>query len=468
MEADFNGLNKEIYGNRMMNNVRRHGPMEEEIFSDKGKTADDGALAKTLFFDLARQTRRPASLASIDAANCFDSIFHAIASLIFRAVGVPANAMESMLSAIQNMRYFLRTAYGDSTSYAGSTIDVKFQGLCQGNGAAGAGWGVVSIVIVRCQKRKGFGGKFLCPISVLQSHIAAILLVDDTDLLHINMEETESVEAVHAQCQAGITNWGHLLVASGGAFKPPKCFFYLISFGWDKDGNWFYEPNEQDESYLVAVPMPDGSMAPIDHLAVTDSKEILGVFTCPAGLSEDFLDAMGTKAQDWVARAGEGKLRRRDIWFLMDHQLWPSAGYSLSSCLASWDDLDKCLDRQYWQAIPLGGMVRSAPRALRQLDRGFFGVGCHHPGVECLIGQLNKLIMHYGCPSFLGLEIKASLELFILELGVTPQPLQESYSCYHDRVTHCWLTRLWEKVSKFHISVSFLDVPVKPPRANDK
>ena len=87
----------------------------------------------------------------------------------------------------------------------------------------------------------------------------------------------------------------------------------MISFGWDKDGNWFYEPNEQDESYLVAVPMPDGSMAPIDHLAVTDSKETLGVFTCPAGLSEDFLDAMGEKAQDWVARAGEAKLRRRDI-----------------------------------------------------------------------------------------------------------------------------------------------------------
>ena len=128
----------------------------------------------------------------------------------------------------------------------------------------------------------------------------------------------------------------------------------------------------------------------------------------------------------------------------MDHQLWPSAGYGLSSCLVSWDDLDKCLDRQYWQAIPLGGVVRSAPRALRQLDRGFFGVGCHHPCVECLIGQLNKLMIHYGYPSFLGLEIKASLELLILELGVTPQPLQESYSRYHEQVTHCWLTRLWE------------------------
>ena len=113
--------------------------MAEEIFSDKGKTADDGTLAKTLFFDLARQSLRPASLASIDAANCFDSISHAIASIIFRSVGVPDSAVESMLTALQNMRYFLRTAYGDFTSFAGSSINIKFQGLCQGNGAAGAG-----------------------------------------------------------------------------------------------------------------------------------------------------------------------------------------------------------------------------------------------------------------------------------------------------------------------------------------
>ena len=44
MEADFNFSNKIIYGARMMNNVRTHGWMPEEIYSEKGKTADDGSL----------------------------------------------------------------------------------------------------------------------------------------------------------------------------------------------------------------------------------------------------------------------------------------------------------------------------------------------------------------------------------------------------------------------------------------
>ena len=63
-----------------------------------------------------------------------------------------------MLTAIQDMKYFLRTACGDSTEFAGSTIEVKFQGLCQGNGAAPAGWAVISITILHAHKAKGHGG----------------------------------------------------------------------------------------------------------------------------------------------------------------------------------------------------------------------------------------------------------------------------------------------------------------------
>ena len=155
MEADFNFSNKLIYGVRMMDNVRKYGFMPGEIYSEKGKTADDGSLAKVLLYDIARQSRVVAGLSLIDASNCYDSIAHAIASLVFQAFGVPEEVIESMLTAIEEMKYFLRTAYGDSTNFAGSKITVKFQGLCQGNGAAPAGWAVISITIFMAHKEKG-------------------------------------------------------------------------------------------------------------------------------------------------------------------------------------------------------------------------------------------------------------------------------------------------------------------------
>ena len=70
----------------------------------------------------------------------------------------------------------------------------------------------------------------------------------------------------------------------------------------------------------------------------------------------------------------------------------------------------------------MGGVIRSAPVPLRQLDAGFYGVGCPHVGVECFVEQTNKLLMHYGCPSSVGFGCKVSLEYVILELGVSFQP----------------------------------------------
>ncbi len=157
MEADFNAMNKEVYGVRMLNTARKYKLVPEEIFSKKNPMADDGGLAKTLFYDIAWQTRLTAAIASVDASNCYDRIAHAMALLIFQSFQVEDTAVATMLEMIQKMKFFLRTAYGDSTNFAGSTIEVKTQGLGQGNGASLAGWCVISIMILRAHGKKGHG-----------------------------------------------------------------------------------------------------------------------------------------------------------------------------------------------------------------------------------------------------------------------------------------------------------------------
>ena len=46
MEADFNAMNKEVYGVRMLEEARIYKLVPEEIFSEQNQTADDGGLAK--------------------------------------------------------------------------------------------------------------------------------------------------------------------------------------------------------------------------------------------------------------------------------------------------------------------------------------------------------------------------------------------------------------------------------------
>ena len=154
-----------------------------------------------------------------------------------------------MLTTIQEMKFFLRTGFGDSTDFASSRVEIKTQGLCQGNGAAPAGWAVVSICLINAHKKRGHGGHFICPISKLKSHIAGVIYVDDTDLIHFRMEELEDREETFFGLQEAIVNWGKLLLASGRALKPSKCFYHLISFKLKADGTWAYEDNVGNEEY---------------------------------------------------------------------------------------------------------------------------------------------------------------------------------------------------------------------------
>ena len=133
----------------------------------------------------------------MDAANCYDTVAHAIASLTFQAFGVTEEAVQSMLLAIEKMKYFLRTACEDSTNFRGRKLEAELQGLCQGNRAAPAGWAVISITILGAHKRKGYGAHFVCPISQQTGHPSAILFVDDTDLIHIDMNQNQSVLEAH-------------------------------------------------------------------------------------------------------------------------------------------------------------------------------------------------------------------------------------------------------------------------------
>jgi hypothetical protein len=90
-----------------------------------------------------------------------------MASLIFQSFGVESAAVSAMLKTIQEMKFFLRTAYGDSKTFAGSSIEIKMQGLGQGNGASPAGWCVISIVILQAHGAKGHGAQFIAPMSLV-------------------------------------------------------------------------------------------------------------------------------------------------------------------------------------------------------------------------------------------------------------------------------------------------------------
>ncbi len=104
-------------------------------------------------------------------------------------------------------------------------------------------------------EKKGHGATFYCPITNLQHHLSAILYVDDTDLLHIDLTKDKSIDEVHKAIQTSVNSWGNLLIATGGVLQPSKCFYTIISFEWEK-GQWNYTDNTFSIKFGITVPLP--------------------------------------------------------------------------------------------------------------------------------------------------------------------------------------------------------------------
>jgi hypothetical protein len=204
----------------------------------------------------------------------------------------------------------------------------------------------------------------------------------------------------------------------------------------------------------VNVPLPGGTEAPIAYKKVNHAEKTLGAMTSPDRKSEASIAMMQEKAQSWINAVRGGHLHCRNVWFLLKVQFWPWVGYGLCSTTAIFRELEQALHRQYYQILPLGGVVRHTTVASRTIDSGFYGVGLPHAGVEATIAMTNKLLMHFGCSTMTGRFMRISYSLLLVELGLSFQPLQVDYGKLNHLVTHTWMKMLWEKVSMFGIIVT--------------
>jgi hypothetical protein len=81
-EANFNCYNQFIFGRSAMQTLTASGYIPEDLFSQKGSTAEDAKFDKTLMADLSRQACHPMIVTLADAAYCYDRVNHVNMSLV--------------------------------------------------------------------------------------------------------------------------------------------------------------------------------------------------------------------------------------------------------------------------------------------------------------------------------------------------------------------------------------------------
>ncbi len=285
MDGDFNFYNKWIFSQVAVNKLYEIGYIPEDQYSKKGSTVEDLKLDNCLTMDLSRQFRQPLAAFSSDADKCYNRINHIIMSLLLLTIGGDKGYINTMMTPIQQMRFFQHTGRGDSNTFMGGRPGTNpLQGLCQGNGAAPACWLMLSSLMMSVYRRGNHVSTWVLPISGEAIEFMGEIYVDDMDLLTILPDVFDS-DAILLAVQNNLDKWAKLLIATGGALNPDKCYWYMVSYVYH-EREWMYDDTKL---YELTIILPDGTCRAITQLRVTDSRKMLGVWSLPNGSDKKHL-----------------------------------------------------------------------------------------------------------------------------------------------------------------------------------
>jgi hypothetical protein len=330
LKADFNWYNKLIFAHRLEQFCRKHDLIPHEQFAKSKSSCEEATLVKNTVCDTSRIMHASFIVGGADLDQCFNCSNSPVAGVSARAHHISAASTRLMLTTMQHMQYFVRTGFGISKEpiFGGKDGDLLMS-LGQGSGAAPMGMYNIITLADNAYKRLGHGINMQTAISMRIFLLAAIIYVDDTDLLHwskfYGIEDKEFL----ADAQAYTIDWCMLVQATGGAVKPAKSFWYLLLLWKFRGGKPILKQKPEYRHLSLFVTQPNAAPARIPLLENSHTEKTLGVWSNPLNAPTVPLTKLKDKGFAWVDKVRLRPLERRDVWLSLTTQEYPKWSYGL-------------------------------------------------------------------------------------------------------------------------------------------
>jgi hypothetical protein len=414
LEANFNMNNKKLGRDAMQFAERCNALAKEQYGGRKNHRAAEVALNAKLVNDIFRQTKRAGVICSNDAQSCFDRIVHSVCSLSLQRLGMPLAPIISMLTTLQNLTHYVRTAFGDSDAgYGGPNQPIPMQGLGQGNGAGPAGWIAVSTPLIEMMRAEGFGFSDWMAISKRVVEFVCYSFIDDTDLVHTSPNPDARGRDVLLEMQNVLDHWEGGIRATGGALVPEKSYYYVIDSVWEKEA-WRYATIEECPGELSIRDVDGDNRVTIARLDIHESREALGVWNSPDGKNTTEFLKLKQKSKQWAENIRIGHLRRDDAWEAMNTTILRSLDYPLMATTLSEEECRKIISPVLLVALPRSKVQRRMPRQLVHGPLSRQGLAVSSLFTNQLIQHLQACLRHGGRNTITGQLLQSSGENLIL------------------------------------------------------
>jgi hypothetical protein len=449
-EADYNIILKIIWARKLVWHVHDNNRLNEgQAGSRPGFNAIDVVIQKEMKYLYSRLTKTHLATMDNDAKSCYDRIICNLAMIISQYYGVSHNMALLQATTLKKMNFRLRTALGDSTRTYQHSSATPIHGTGQGSCASPAIWLIISSILMDCLSELG-GGMTMLDVhenNKLQQWIDGF--VDDTSLFTniSHFSENSDLIQITKQLTSDMIVWKELLEASGGKLELSKCFYYILSWHFDEEGNaspMTISEQRLHQVHQIAIPDPNKSNTIIQQKEVHIAHKTLGCFKAIDGNEKEQISYLHTKSNKFARCLHNANLTRKQANMAYKMIYIPSMKYGLPACSLPLNTIESIQNSTLDKFLPFMGYDHGSPRAMIHGPLEMGGAEIPHLYTEMMGMKLETIICHIRADTVLGKSFRININNIQLCSGIE-KPI---FSCRDDisYLNNNWLLHLRDYV----------------------
>jgi hypothetical protein len=213
--------------------------------------------------------------------------------------------------------------------------------------------------------------------------------------------------------------WEGLLSATGGELELSKCFYYVLSWKWDKHGSPVPQSiAEQHLPPMIVKMTNDNTSTEVKQKEVTHSHKTLGTYKCIVGKEKDQFEILLNKSTSIVKKISRAQLSKHQAWLAYSCCYIPSMVYSLTAVSLDEKQLTIIQKQAISKFTQLCGFEITFLKAVVHGPLCYGGLGFPHLYVESNAAEIETIICHVNKENTLGKSLCMNINWLQLHSGI--------------------------------------------------
>ena len=172
--------------------------------------------------------------------------------------------------------------------------------------------------------------------------------------------------------------WEELLHSTGGKLELPKCFYYLMAWKFNSEGEASLMTTDETNTTVSLRDSETGSTVHIDQLDCRTAHKTLGAYESPSGEYKDETKRLLTKSREIAQRISCASITQSEARTIYRSMYHPGITYSLPAGTLTRTEAEQVQGAPVKALLCAMGYPNGMPRAVAFGPTESGGIGLRH------------------------------------------------------------------------------------------